>query len=740
MGKLSILSIVTELAMQSTRADQDSVNVQQYWQILRRRWLPASLLMGSVFALTTAFTLLQKPTYEGEGKLLFNKTSRVSSLTSLSEKAGELSGLTQLSNPLDTEAEVIRSQPLARKAIAELRLNDRQGEPLSIEEFLKKLKVKSVRGTDILGISYRSTDAKEAADVVNFLVQTYLENNIRNNRAEATAAREFITKQLPEVEARVSQTELLLRRFKEQNRVVALGEEAKVAVEGLKEISDEITKAKAEFADANSRSILLQGQLGFTASQATALTALSQSNSVQRVLLEYRQVQDKLAVERTRYTPSHPEIVNLRAKEEALRSQLNTRIAQTLGTPEAVPDQNLELGALRQTLTSDLLKVQAERQGLRDRVSVLTTALATDQKRADQLPRLEQQQGELQRQVEVARSTYEQLLKRLQEVQVIENQNVGNARIVSAASVPDKPVAPRILLNLLLGGFVGVMLGFMAALLLEAIDKSVKTVEEAKRFLDYPLLGTIPQLEQKPNKEIDSSVLPVRDNPHSPASAAFEMLETTLGFTLTDKSLKMITVTSALPTEGKSFVAANLAVATAQMGKRVLLIDADMRRPTQHHIWNLTNLKGLSDILVGQANSQTSAQEVLVNLDVLTAGTIPPNPMALLNSKQIADTLEEIRDEYDFIIIDTPPIALTADGLTLGKLADGVLLVIRPGVVNSDAIHTMTSLFSQASSHVLGIVANGITSKNESGSYYNRDRYYGNSPHTGKKGIKAVFK
>lgn len=725
--------------MQSTRADQDSLNVQQYGQILRRRWLPASLLMGSVFALTTSFTLLQKPTYEGEGKLLFNKTSRVSSLTSLSEKAGELSGLTQLSNPLDTEAEVIRSQPLARKAISALHLNDRPGEPLSVEEFLKKLKVKSVRGTDILGISYRSTNAKEAADVVNFLVQTYLEDNIRNNRAEAIAARQFITKQLPEVEARVSQTELLLRRFKEQNRIVALEEEAKVAVEGLKEISDEITKAKAEFANANSRSVLLQSQLGFTASQATALTALSQSNSVQRVLSDYRQVQDKLAVERTRYKNNHPEIVNLRAKEEALRSQLNTRIAQTLGTSQAVSDQNMELGALRQTLTSDLLKVQAERQGLRDRVTVLTTALATDQQRADLLPRLEQQQGELQRQVQVARSTYEQLLKRLQEVQVIENQNIGNARIVSSAIVPDKPVAPRILLNLLLGGFVGVILGFMAALLLEAIDKSVKTVEEAKRFLDYPLLGTIPQLGQKPHKEIESSGLPVRDNPHSPASAAFEMLETTLGFTLTD-TLKMITVTSALPTEGKSFVAANLAVATAQMGKRVLLIDADMRRPTQHHIWNLTNLKGLSDVLVGQATHQTTIQEVLVNLDVLTAGTIPPNPMALLNSKQIANTLEEIRDEYDFIIIDTPPIALTADGLTLGKLADGVLLVIRPGVVNSDAIHTMTSLFSQASSHVLGIVANGITSKNESGSYYSRDRYYGDSPRNPKQGIKAVFK
>jgi succinoglycan biosynthesis transport protein ExoP len=726
--------------MQSIHPDQDSVNVQQYWQILRRRWLPATLIMGSVFGLTTSLTLLQKPVYEGQGKLLFNKTNRVSSLTALSEKAGEMSGLTQLSNPLDTEAEIVRSEPLAHKTIAALQLKDKQGDPLSVEQFLKNLKVKGVRGTDVLELSYRSVDAKEASDVVNFLIQAYLENDIRNNRAEAIAAREFITKQLPEVEARVSQAELMLRRFKEKNGVIALEEEAKVAVAGLKDLAGDMTKARAEFADANSRAVTLQRQLGLNAPQAVALTALSQSNSVQRVLTEYREVQDKLVVERTRFQENHPAIVDLKVKEEALRSQLNKRITQTLGAPQAVPDQNMEMGALRQTLTADLLKVQAERQGLGDRVTVLANAFATNQQRADMLPRLEQQQRELDRQVGVAQATYEQLLKRLQEVQVIENQNIGNARIVSAATVPDKPVSPRILLNLLVGGFAGIALGLMSALLLETIDKSVKTVEEAKRFLAYPLLGTIPQLAQKPGKDIEGSLLPVRDNPYSPASAAFEMLETTLGFTMTDKALNVIAVTSALPTEGKSFVAANLAVATAQMGKRVLLIDADMRRPTQHHVWNLTNLRGLSDVLVGQAKYQTTAQEVLVNLDVLTAGTIPPNPMMLLNSKQMADTLEEIRADYDFIIIDTPPIALTADGLTLGKLVDGMLLVVRPGVVNSDAIHTMKSLLMQASSHVLGIVANGITSKNESGSYYNRDHYYGYSGGKPKRGIKAGFR
>jgi capsular exopolysaccharide synthesis family protein len=706
----------------SPNPEEDSLDLQRYWLILKRRWLPGLLTIGAVFGLTATLTHLQKPVYKAEGTLLFNKTNRISSLSGTTEKAGELSGLTQSSNPLDTEAEILRSIPLVQKTISRLNLKNTEGKPLKVEEFLKKIKIKSIRGTDVLGISYRSTDAKEAAAVINVLTKNYLENNIRVNRAEAVAARNFISKELPTVEARVSAAERALRQFKEANGVVVLDEEAKTTVAGLSDLAAQITKTQADLAEANSRTGSMQNQLGLTSRQGIALTALSQSTEVQQVLADYRLVQNQLAVQQTRYQTQHPLIVNLKRKELALRTQLDQRVAQTLGSSQSVADQNLQMGQLKQGMTADLVKLEIERLGLANRVTVLKNAYVMNQNRANVLPQLEQTQRGLERRLQVARSTYEELLKRLQDVQVVENQNVGNARVVSEAMVPDQPISPQILLNLVLGGVLGILAGLAVMVFLETIDQSVKTTDEAKRLLDFPLLGTIPRFSPRLG---EAAIVPVRDNPYSPVSAAFEMLQTTLGFTLTDKALKVVLVTSALPTEGKSFVAANLAVSTAQMGRRVLLIDADMRRPSQHGIWQLPNLKGLSDVLVGQADYQTSVAEGLINLDILTAGTIPPNPMALLSSQRIASVIEAAKADYDFIIIDTPPIALAADGLTLGKLADGVLLVVRPGVVNSGVIATIKSLLNQSSQQVLGMVVNGVIPKNESGSYYGVNRYYG---------------
>src|SRR5579883_822700 len=200
--------------MPSHQEDQDSIDFQQYWLLLKRRWLLIVVVMGSVIGLTGLITFMQKPIYEAQGKLLFNKQNGVSSLTGLSEQVGQLSGVTSLSNPLDTEAEVISSNAIVQKTISHFQLKDKTGKPLTINTFLKQLKLRSIRGTDVMELSYRSINPQQATAVINFLMRDYLENNIRVNRASATAAREFLSRQLPDVEKRVVAAEVALRQFK----------------------------------------------------------------------------------------------------------------------------------------------------------------------------------------------------------------------------------------------------------------------------------------------------------------------------------------------------------------------------------------------------------------------------------------------------------------------------------------------------------------------------------------------
>lgn len=556
--------------MPANEEDNDYIDLQQYWLVLKRRWLATTLVIGSVSSLTGLITFSKKPVYEAQGKLLLKQESVA--LNGLSQKVGELSGLTNTSNPIETEAEVIRSNPLIQKVIDRLQLQDKGGQTLEIDAFLSNLKVKGVRGTDIMGISYKSTDQEQAAAIVNYLMDTYLENNIRVNRADVTAAKQFLRKQIPQIEARVVRAEAALRRFKDANQVVSLQEEAKVGVQALKDFTGEITRAQAQLEGTKSRSQGLQGQLQLTRQQAVSLTSLSQSPGVQQVLTEYQKVQDELAVARTRLTEEHPTVRNLANKELALKQQLEKRVVNIVDSPEYIPEKNLQIGELKQTITGELVKSEVERLALEQQVGVLQKTFLSYHARMKALPRLEQLQRALERKLQVAQSTYQQVLKQLQEVEVVEQQQLGNARTISQALVPKKPISPKIMLNLALGGFLGVLLGVGTALLLEAMDKSLRNVEEAKRLLGYPLLGSIPQVggdKGKKKLEEGQEELPVLNSPYSPVSTAFEMLQTNLSFTVSDKELRVIAVTSSCPREGKSFVSANLAVAMSQLCVRL---------------------------------------------------------------------------------------------------------------------------------------------------------------------------
>ncbi|HEY9636861.1 MAG TPA: polysaccharide biosynthesis tyrosine autokinase [Coleofasciculaceae cyanobacterium] len=702
----------------------EQIDFQKYWLVLRRRWFPATGVFGLVVGVAALAVTLQKPVYEAEAKILF-KPNRSSSLTGLKNDIGEVTPLNDKSEPLATEAEIIGSIPMAQKTAEALNLRDEKGKPLDPKLLLKKLKVKPIAGTDVLLISYKADAPQIAASVVNKFTEVYIQDNILTNRSKATAAREFITKQLPDVEAHVRQADAELRKFKQENRVVALQEEAKKAVETISDLDNQIAKLQAQLANVTAESEAFRNQLGLNREEAVAVTSVSQSAGVKEALTELQKVQTELAGERRRFLDTAPPVVTLKRKEAELSALVQQRADQVLGSQQNVPVKNLQIGELKQDLTAEFVKSEVQRSGLASQLTDFYKTRAAYKNRSNILPQLEQTQRELERKVQASQSTYETLLNKLQEAQVAENQTVGNARIISAAQVPNKKAGPSKVKYLAVGGFVGILLGIAMAFSLDLIDKSVKTVKEAKELFGYTLLGVIPALGKSRKTgaypgNIENTVPRIfaRDLPHSPINEAYQMLQANLKFLSSDKEIEAIVVTSSVPKEGKSEVSANLAAAMAQVGRRVLLVDADMRHPSQHHIWELTNSVGLSNILVGEAEFKAVVQQVMPRLDVLSAGVIPPNPVALLDSKRMASLIETFSNNYDFVIFDTPPLAGIADAPILGKMADGILLVVRPGVVDSASARAAQEFLARSAQNVLGLVTNGVIIKNEPDSYF----------------------
>ncbi|MEC4819097.1 MAG: polysaccharide biosynthesis tyrosine autokinase, partial [Scytonema sp. PMC 1069.18] len=424
---------------------------------------------------------------------------------------------------------------------------------------------------------------------------------------------------------------------------------------------------------------------------------------------------------------THPTIINLNSNLAAFREILNKRVNNVAVTPQPRLNNNLQIGELQQTLSAKLVELESTRFGLVNEVRALTNEQSKYRKRLDVLPRLEQQQRELERRLEVAQSTYSLLLQKLQESRIAENQNVGNARIISAAQIPEAPISSPII-SYLSAGLIASLAAIASMYILEARDKSIKTVDEVKELLGLTLLGVIPAFnnsKKSPSgqEEIESysQRLVVRDKPRSSMSEAYRMLRANLRFVSADKELKSIVITSSIPQEGKSTVAANLALAIAQMECKVLLVDGDLYRPIQHRIWDLTNEVGLSNIIVGQAEFRTAVKTVMNDLHILTAGVIPPNPAALLDSKRMANLINSFAANYDFVIIDTPSITVAADAATLGQMADGVLFVVRPGVVDSVSAIFAQELLEKSGQRVLGQVVNGVILNNQRHNDYDEE-------------------
>ncbi|OYE03273.1 GumC family protein [Nostoc sp. 'Peltigera membranacea cyanobiont' 232] len=713
------------------------LDLNRYLLILKRWWIPAVGIFVGTVMLSAISTTFMKPSYEAEGKLLFRVPSfkvagsNLSPGSSEGGDSGDLKALVATQNPVSTQIEVITSPSLLQRAIDKLKLKDKEDKPLEVQALQKSLTLKIVGGTDVLKITYSSHDPEEAAAVVNTVMNLYLENDILTNRSEAAATRQFMAKQLPKTQAAVNNAEVALRIFKQKHQIADLSEETKSAVATIGNLDNEMNTVKAQLDEINAQTNELRQKVELNSQQAIAVSALSQSPAVQGVLVQLQETDRQLAIERSRFLDDNPVIINLEAKKANLKSLLQQQIGQTIGNQTQVPQSLLQIGELRQGLIQNFLQSEIQRFGLTKRLSSLYNSRSSYEQRVKLIPQLAQNQRELERKVEVAESTYQTLLKKVQELQLVENTNTASSRIIAQALVPKDPIVVKKIIVLVLGVMFGLFFATTTVLFLAMRDKSLKTLREVRDVFGYTLLGIVPLSVKKvrsrySNLELPTQTVAVRDTPYSLTSEMYRMIQANLKFLSSDKALKTIVVTSAVPKEGKSTVSANLAAAIAQLGRQVLLIDADMRVPSQHHFWQLSNAVGLSEVLVGQVEFNMAISKVMDNLDVLTAGVRPPNPLALLDSKRMASLIENSSSQhnYDVVIIDAPPLLLAADALTLSQMTDGILLVARPGVIDSNSAAAAQEMLERSSYNVLGLVVNGIIDKNESSSYFNYAKEY----------------
>lgn len=697
------------------------IHLSKYLASLKRhKWLGLGIFAATVAA-SVLMTTLVKPSYVAEGKLIFKVPPRIvgANLLGGTDNDGNLKSVVSSQNPINTEIEVIFSPAILQKVLDDLQLTDDQGELLKTEDLQRSLSLRIIGGTDVLSLTYQSKDPEAAAAVVNKLMNVYIQNDILTSRSEAKETRQFIAKELPQNEAAVRKAELALREFKEKNKVVNLSQESNSAIELMTNLDSQIANVRSDLDQVIAQRNALSNQVALNEEQALNVILLSQSPAVQGIMAQLQEIERELATEGSRFQNENPSIILLEEQKTNLDSLLQAQIEQTIGSQISVSQGLLQIGELKQNLIRDFLEAEVQRLSLAKKLDSLYGSRKIYENRIEIIPQLKEKENQLEQAVELAQFTYQALLKQFQELQLSANKNTAIARIIVHALVPEKSSSGAKLFIVIIGFLLGIFLSITTILLLEMRDRSLKTIQEVREIFGYTLLGIIPLVGKKArphNRDVESKIpeIPVRDTPHSLTSEMYRMIQANLRFLSSDKVLKTIVVTSAVPQEGKSTVSANLAAAIAQLGRRVLLIDADMRVPSQHHIWQLTNAAGLSEVLVGEAEFKTAACKVMDDLDILTAGVRPPNPLALLDSKRMASLINNFSAEYDFVILDAPPMLIAADALTVSQMTDGIILVARTGVIDSSSAHAAQEMLERSGHNVLGLLVNGVSEKNES--------------------------
>lgn len=655
--------------------------------VYRRRWSALSAFVVVLF-LVAAYTFTATPIYEARTQVLIQPENL--NVISFQEVLQQEKGTNEY---YQTQYTILKSRALARRTIDSLKLWDHpelgggaaqpssfslrrmiggaiglvtglfskapetpvvpaigetQAQSRVIDEFLSNLTITPIRNSRLVDIRFASPDPKVAGTVANGIAKQYIEQNLEYKFLSTREAADWLGGQLGEQRKKLEESEQALQRYREQGNAVALEDRQNIVVQRLADLSTAYTQART----ARIEKEALYNQLASLQNNRGALDsfpAVLSNTFIQGLKTQISDLQRQQAQLGEKLGENHPDMVKLASAIASTQARLDG-----------------EIGKVVQSVRSEFLSAQAQERSL-------SNELETQKNDALALNRTGIEYSVLKREADSNKQIYEALMQRSKETGISGELKTSNIRVVDEAQLPRSPIRPRKFTNLVLGIFGGLMVGLGLAFLLEFVDSRIKNPDEIQFRLGIPFLGLVPGLG--PNELAGDPLLDMGLPAHF--TEAFRGIRTNVVFSSEETGSRAVLVTSTQPAEGKTIVTANLAISLAQTGQRVLLMDSDMRRPRQHEVFGISASSGLSSVLAGRTKISDSVQKTTrEGLWVLPAGPPPRNPAELLGSDRFKQLLKTLREHFDWVIIDSPPVMAVTDAAVIAHLATGVVFVV----------------------------------------------------------------
>lgn len=680
--------------------------------VVRYRWWIIFTALATT-TLVTLWTFRLPKVYQATVTLEYDPNPVSPLGSSVEDASGQVSHFLMSREFFETQNLIIQSRAVAERVVDRLGLADNPSffgaeddedwtpvaKEVAAQRLQSKLSLDPIKDTRLVVLRIRDNDPERAAMLANMVADAYIEKTMEDRLGSTAAAADWLGQQLASTSKQLDDSEHALHQFKKQHNVLS------VSVENRQNLlAEEIREYNERLTDTRARRIELQARLGRLKAarahpEAVQANGRGDDSELESLRSELGSKMTELGSLSIRYGDSHPTILELRGEIAALRSSIEK-----------------EIDTLIQVAKDDLNEAQAVETGL-------SKVQNQAQKAGMNLNLREIEYSRLNRQRESSSKLYNLLLQRTAETDLTRLLRTTHVRVVDRALIPKAAISPMVGLNVIGGAVAGLLLGFGLAFMLHQMDRRIQDVPDVEE-IGLTILGLFPRVTgtgaDASNKysgrrkrqrvvEVENPDQIVHTHPMSLAAESCRTVRTNLMFMAAESPNKTMVVTSANPKDGKTTVATNIAIALAQSGQRVLLVDADLRRPRIHKAFGLENHSGLTNTLVGERTLAQVTRDVGIDkLSVVTCGPLPPNPAELLHTKQFSRLLDEASAQYDRVIFDSPPLRAVTDAAILAPQCGGTLLVVRARATTRDAVVSALRSLTDVNAHILGGVLNDV--------------------------------